>query len=496
MKIRLLHCILLLAALLPFHQPTFAAAPMWSQATVMDGAGDDWGQGIAALSDGSVAVTGWFEDTVRFGSNLLLSAGMHDIFVARFARDGKCLWAFRIGGHYDDWGYELAVDNKDNIYVAGSFEGKAAFGDTELISAGNLDVYLVRVSPAGKVIWAAQGGGPLDDFGIGVAVNDTGDICVVGSFSGKAAFGTQRMSCKGRRDAFIAEYDTNGVFEWANQMASVQQACALAVAVDDVNNSFYITGYSDRTGEFGMNSVLATKKAESDDKDIFITSVTFLGSPRWIRYAGGSGDDAGIGVAFDPKGTVYVVGRFSQKAIFPSLSSFRCRDVVFICGDTMSANGRTTFSCDKKQYQCADTTLVSRGGTDIFAAAWDTAGGFAWARGYGGPHDDEARGACIDKAGDIVFTGFFSDTAWFGRSMPASRRNWNIFCASVNQSGSLLWTASAGSDGTDEGTSVACSGRDFVIAGGIGGEADIGRLHVTTTRNEGVLIARLSYPGK
>ena len=87
MKIRLLHCILLLAALLPFHQPTFAAAPMWSQATVMDGAGDDWGQGIAALSDGSVAVTGWFEDTVRFGSNLLLSAGMHDIFVARFARD-------------------------------------------------------------------------------------------------------------------------------------------------------------------------------------------------------------------------------------------------------------------------------------------------------------------------------------------------------------------------------------------------------------------------
>lgn len=120
-------------------------------ATGAGGTDYDYGHGIAVDPDGNSLVTGFFDSLATFdadGSNetTLESAGLQDIFVARYAPDGTLLWVRRAGGGSGDVGYGIAVDAPGNSLVTGDFEGAATFGagelnETTLESAGWTDIF-------------------------------------------------------------------------------------------------------------------------------------------------------------------------------------------------------------------------------------------------------------------------------------------------------------------------------------------------------------------
>ncbi|HEX9744095.1 MAG TPA: hypothetical protein VGB30_01600, partial [bacterium] len=86
----------------------------------------DYGNGIAALSDNSTVVTGYFHSSSTFGEGepnetTLVSKGGADIFIARYNPDGTLAWAKRAGGASSGYGYAIAALSDNSTVVTGYF---------------------------------------------------------------------------------------------------------------------------------------------------------------------------------------------------------------------------------------------------------------------------------------------------------------------------------------------------------------------------------------
>ncbi|NOZ61986.1 MAG: T9SS type A sorting domain-containing protein [Calditrichaeota bacterium] len=114
----------------------------------------DDGNGIATDGSGNSLVTGYFEGSATFGAGeanetTLTSAGLDDIFIAKYDGNGTLLWAKSAGGTDYDQGRGIASDGASNSLVTGYFEGSAIFGageanETTLTSAGGHDIFVAK----------------------------------------------------------------------------------------------------------------------------------------------------------------------------------------------------------------------------------------------------------------------------------------------------------------------------------------------------------------
>ena len=125
------------------------------------GASDDHGRGIAVDVSGNSYVTGDFAGAATFGQGephetTLTSAGLADIFAAKFDPLGALLWAGPAGGASDDYGRGIAVDGNGNSYVTGDFQGSATFGATPMTG--------LRAAQTDETTLTSAGAGDIDIF--------------------------------------------------------------------------------------------------------------------------------------------------------------------------------------------------------------------------------------------------------------------------------------------------------------------------------------------
>jgi FlgD Ig-like domain/HYR domain len=93
---------------------------------------------------GTIAITGNFRGSTDLGGGPLTSAGDYDIYLAVYDENGSHRWSQRFGNTGADWGYGGAFDPSGNLIAAGSFLVSVDFGGGPLVSAGLADVYLVK----------------------------------------------------------------------------------------------------------------------------------------------------------------------------------------------------------------------------------------------------------------------------------------------------------------------------------------------------------------
>ncbi|MGH7967019.1 MAG: SBBP repeat-containing protein, partial [Candidatus Binatia bacterium] len=279
-------------------------------------------------------------------------------------------WVTQAGGPLSDRGSGIAIDSNGNSYVTGDFEGSATFGlgepnQTTLIDSNGLgDIFVAKYDPSGALVWVTQAGGPGIDRGVSIAVDSSGNSYVRGVFRQTATFGAITLtSIDGSFDIFVAKYDPNGALVWVRQVGGPDIDAGRGIAVDSSGNS-YVVGSFLGTTSFG--GIMLTSAGPGD---IFVAKYNSSGTLVWVRQAGGTGLDNGVGIAVDSSGNSYVTGFFEGTASF---------------GATM---------------------LTSAGLEDIVVAKYDPNGTLVWARRAGGTLSDESRGIAVDSSGNSYVTG-------------------------------------------------------------------------------------------
>ncbi len=137
-----------------------------------------------------------------------------DVFVLKYDANGNLLFAKSFGGILNDIGYGIAYA-QGQIYITGWFADTMNLDDEfSITTLGGSDIFLTSMDTNGNVLWAQPAGTSNVDYGFSVAADETGASYITGVSSSNTLFGDFILSGDG---AFIAKYDSQGNFIWANR---------------------------------------------------------------------------------------------------------------------------------------------------------------------------------------------------------------------------------------------------------------------------------------
>ncbi|MDQ2769418.1 MAG: T9SS type A sorting domain-containing protein [Bacteroidota bacterium] len=432
-----------------------AQAPAWQSA--MASTTSAIAVANAADDNGNVYVVGYFDGMLTLGNSTLVSAGMYDVFIAKWnSAQNAFVWAQRAGGTDIDFARDVAVRGNE-VYVVGNLGSQGGdFGAAQLSTAGLSDVFVTKLTdngPSSQFSWATRAGGPGHDSVWGVAVSGSA-VYLAGEFDGVgASFGPATLTSVGQSDAFVAKVldaGNGGSFVWARQAGGSGNDAAMDVAVNGA--SVYVTGLSDSpTTYFGNTSFTGVGSF-----DAFVTRLTDAGTTAdfdWIRAAGGTRSDAGMTIAVSGS-NIYVGGTFRSVAIAFGSTGFI----------NASINGLTK---------------------DVFVAKMVDAGSntvFNWAQQLGGVDDDDIRAMAV-RGSSVYLAGSFQGTMGTSPGGPSltSLGSSDAFVAALADAGStgrVRWVQSAGGATADIAFGVALGGNSVYVAGSLHAPASFGPMAI------------------
>ncbi len=252
-------------------------------AKVLGGTGQDESYSLALDASGNVYTTGFFGGTVDFdpgaGTATRTAAGTVDIFVSKLNTSGSYVWAKSFGGTSDDMGQSITVDGSGNVYTVGKFQGTVDFdpgaGTVNRTSAGNTDLFTLKLDASGNYLWAHGMGNTDYDQGKLVKVDGSGNVYTTGIFSGTVDFdpgaGTFNLSSSGGTDMYIAKYSAAGNFLWAGSIGGYNDSPS-AMVLDPTGNLF-VGGYFQGAGDFNPGAGVYTLTGPGS-YDIFLVKVS------------------------------------------------------------------------------------------------------------------------------------------------------------------------------------------------------------------------------
>ncbi|MCB9255907.1 MAG: SBBP repeat-containing protein [Chitinophagales bacterium] len=353
------------------------------------GSNQDIGRSIAVDDAGNVYVAGDFYGSWVYdpgsGPIVLSSNGQNDAFISKFDVSGNLIWVKTFGGSLFEYAYGIDVDTSGNLYVTGSFWQTVDFdpgpGTTSLTANGNSDIFIAKYTSNGDLTWVKNIGANGANDGFDIKLDGNNNIYITGKFSGTVDFdpgvGTEELVGQGAQNVFVAKYDENGNYIWAEKIASNSLCQGNALALDAANN-VYVSGYfqSTATLEQGAGTI---DLVSTGDNDIFVAKYDENGGLAWAKGFGGLGNDRGEAISVDAFGNPYITGAFTETIdLNPSAGGFN---------------------------------LNSNGGMDGFIAAFNTNGNFTWGKNVGSTLMDYGTGISVDVFNNVYVTGDFSDTA-------------------------------------------------------------------------------------
>lgn len=142
------------------------------------------------------------------------------------------------------------------------------------------------------------------------------------------------------------------------------------------------------------------------------------------------------------------------------------------------------------------STLVSKGGRDIFVAKVNKDGGWLWAVSAGGTSTDFARDIACDNSGNIFITGYFYGTCYFGMIELSSQASSDVFVAKINSNGEWQWAKSGNGSGFNRANSITCDNLgNAYITGSFEANITFGNTTLSTSGNRDIFVVKVNSNG-
>ena len=316
-------------------------------------------------------VTGSFSGNAKFFKSEVASRGGGDIYVTKYNPAGSIVWVKTFGGKSDDFAQAITGDPEGNLYLTGIFTDTAWFENESVIARGT-DIFVLKLSPLGKVIWVHS----LETLGTAlsqsIAVTDQGGVYIGGLFSGKYSKTVNRSL--GQTDGFVSKLTWQGENSWTKVFGGPGFDEVTMVKTDP-------WGRVVSAGVFDNTFVVDDQETVGfSSKSAFVVRMEATGNVLWSK--GFSGVDSQVLVAdatSDLNGNVFLAGKFSGESLF------------------------------------GDHALISKGQSDVFVCSVNPKGGVDWASGVGSTDVDEAVSICHDGNKNLYVGGIFNKVVEYGR---------------------------------------------------------------------------------
>jgi len=381
-----------------------------------------------------------FQADMSIGTKVFTPVGGKDIIIVKYNNVGDTLWTRQIGSNSNEVPKDIIVDESGNIYITGSFSDGADFGGTVLNAYHKEDAFLAKYNPNGTLAWAKNiGQGQNRQRGNGLAIDNSGDIYMIGFFQDSIDFGGGKVlldTVGGTNlDNFFAKFDNSGNFLDTVQIFGSDDATRLNAISIANDGGILISGFF--LGQLTIKTQTLT--AQSSGEDIIFIKMDATNNIDWIRQAGSTGNDRGYHAQSDIAGNIYLIGYITGTA-------------------NIDSTGTGIFDAQ---------SITSNGGSDIFIAKYNTAGTLQWKTNLGSTGADIGYGLNIFE-NLLHFTGYFSETVVFKDDVITSVDSTDVFFGVVDMDGNPIAAKSilgSGGTGYDRGQGIAYDGQgnEYVV---------------------------------
>ena len=247
--------------------------PAWAASG--GGWGADKAFAVGTDTNGNCFVLGGFQsDTAAIGGVVLTNWGNGDVILAKYDASGRASWVRQAGGLFTEEGRSLVVDARGHCYLAGLFQGVASFGDHTIASGTgeNSDIFLARIDPEGRWLYASQAGIGCRHQGCRLAIDPKGALYIAADFIG--SFNSDWFHLTNATpnvpDLFVSKWTRSGYVQWAKAIGVSSSQGMVDIGVDASGRSFF-TGLFRGSASFDGHPL--TSKAMGD---LFVASLPAL----------------------------------------------------------------------------------------------------------------------------------------------------------------------------------------------------------------------------
>lgn len=444
-----------------------------------------------------------------------------------------------VHSYYDDRGRLVGTDVNHNIYHLGSFGDIADFdpgpGVYNMSTGGGANSYLLKLDPAGNLIWAKQWGSSSTISSLTDIIIDTNEnIYISGHWSGSSfdfdpgpGQVVLSTSSSSQARAFLLKLDSNGDYLWLRTIApSVTNGdChGNALAVDTA-------GYIYITGGFSQSSVNASNGVGTTNSPYvqltssagcppvmsdYVIKYNSNGTIIWTKVVDVCG---GVDGAFDmvasPAGDIYIVSDFTGLAEIETetdtlsldagyssdpyvmklasgngdliwFKQFWSKDAV---GNNARGSGITVDDNDNVYFMGTfrDSIDMDPGsGTfykapvnfdnyDVFLCKLNGNGDFLWVNQIGGTgNEDVDKGIDVDSESNVYMAGMFYNTVDFSGQTLISSGLRDVFFLKADQDGNYLWVKRIGGAFNDQVEGLILDQEEHItLSGSFSGTVDL-----------------------
>ena len=361
-------------------------------------------------------------------------------------------WVNTLGSTNIDQAHSIARDAAGNSYIVGFFSETMALddiGSQVLSSAGSRDVFFAKYDANGTLEWARGIGGSDSDEGKDIAIDNSGNIYILGEFSGFVDFdptiGIALQQSSSATDIFLAQYDASGTFVRVTTMAGSGTDLASNLEIDN-NGDLYISGLFSGLLDFVAGST-TDNLFTTENSAAFMAKFSATGSYIWSKKIESSGGVVINDLELDNNNNLYATGSFGANTDF-------------------NPNSNTT------------NTLTLSGNTDAFLAKYNTNGAYLWAKAIQGIDLESSENVEITQDGNVVIAGYFQNSIDLNPSASnhfvTATGQRDVFFANYSPNGAFRWGKHFGSSGNEYCYGLATDNqRRVFLAGTFQGTTDV-----------------------
>lgn len=293
------------------------------------GAAFEQGIDLVATRDGNL---------VLVGTTASLGAGSDDVHLLKVKPNGALLWEKTFGGAASDDPASIIETANGDLCIIGT---------TYSFGAGDRDIYLIRTTANGDVIYEKTFGGIEQDGGTEIRELDNGELLILAYTHN---FGATS------RDFYLMKTNSQGDIIWSYRYGTPEYEEPQAMAIDKENN-YILFGHSAGT---------------DPHHDMYAVKVDANGQSLWTKEFGGMMHDGGEAMLIDSDGNYVFIGRTmsygagGEDAYFVKTNAAgELLEEVFI-GGVHEDRIDELVEVDDAYYMVGYSNSASNGGLDVF----------------------------------------------------------------------------------------------------------------------------------
>ena len=261
------------------------------------GTGNEYPVSAIEAANGDFVIVGDSNSGIS-GDKSENSKGGYDFWIVRINSSGTKIWDKTFGGADDEYGVDLKETATNDLIITGDSASNIS-GDKSENSRGFTDVWTIKISSTGTLLWDKTLGGDADEEVRSVLLTPDGGY-IIGVIAESGISGDKTVNTSNNEDYWVVKVSNTNTINWQKTYGGTSTSVtALSCLIATSDGGYLIAGDTD--------SNIGGEKTENTNGgfDLWFIKTNSTGDIQWQNTIGGS-DDEYTPYGFEKTGGGYV----------------------------------------------------------------------------------------------------------------------------------------------------------------------------------------------